>query len=102
MMQALIEHILPKRVGAAVVAGSSIDDDSSEVDMQGYDSVLFLTEIADSVATGVATMHVEQTDVSGSGYADAVGASAALTCAVNDDLNGLFLAVDVRKPGKRY
>ena len=87
----------------AVAAGASIDNDSAIIDMAGYEGVIFLTTVEDSVATGVAAMTVEQNSAnSGSGMAALADAVATLTCATNDDINGKVLAVDVYRPRERY
>jgi len=54
------------------------------------------------VATGVATMTIEQCDTSGGTYAALSGAVATATCAINDDLNTKLLIVDVYRPLERY
>jgi hypothetical protein len=65
--------------------------------------VLFLQVIDDSVATGVATLTIEQnTADQDAGMAALAGAVASATCTVNDDLNGKLLAVDVYRPRERY
>jgi hypothetical protein len=90
-------------VGAAVAAAANTDSNSSRIDMAGYESVLFVCTITDSVATGVGTLKIEQNDEdSDSGMAAVTGAAAAATCAVNDDLNGTVLMAELRKPGQRY
>ena len=90
-------------VNAPVAAGSSIDDNSSILDMSGWDGVIFAVTIDDSVATGVATLTVEQNSAnSGSGMAALAGAVATAICSTNDDLNGNALVVDVYKPRERY
>ena len=102
-MQNLLNKILWDYIAAAVSAGSSIDNDSAIVDTQGYDGVLFVTTITDSVDTGVATMTVEQnTANSASGMAALAGAVATATSGANDDLNGKVLMVDVYRPRERY
>ena len=89
--------------GAAVAAADSTDNNSSRFDMSGYDGILFFTAITDSVATGVATLKVEQNDAdSDTGMTAITGASATVTSAKNDDVNGKLLIVDVYKPLKRY
>ena len=89
--------------GAAVAAADNTDDNSSRFDMSGYDGILFFTAITDSVATGVATLKVEQNDAdSDTGMTAITGASATVTSAKNDDVNGKLLIVDVYKPLKRY
>jgi len=82
---------------------SSIDSNTDILDMSGYDGVVFITPIEDSVATGVATLNVQQnTADSDTSMADLSGASAQATCTTTDDLNNLLLVVDVYKPAERY
>jgi len=88
--------------GDAVAAGSSIDDDSTVIDMANRQGVTFITPITDSVATGVATMTLQTGTASdGSDMADTT-ATATATCAINDDLNGTLLVIECDRPQKRY
>jgi len=90
-------------VGAAISNANNTDSNSTRLDMLGWDGVLFVTTITDSAATGVATLKVEQNSAdSDTGMTLITGASAAVTCAVNDDINGKILIVDVRAPRQRY
>jgi len=90
-------------VGAPLAASSSIDNNSSRVDMTNYDSVVFIAVIDDSVATGVAGLKIEQSDEDGDAQMALVSGSAVTkTSAVNDDLNGLALVTEVFRPTKRY
>ena len=90
-------------VGAPVAAADDTDSNSDRIDMTGWDGVVFIAPVTDSVATGVATLKVEQnTADSDTGMAALSGASAAATCAVNDDLNDKLLVVDVYRPLERY
>lgn len=99
----LNENVAIDYVGAAVSNASSTDSNSTRLDMQGWNGVVFVTTITDSAATGVATLKVEQnTSDSDTGMAALTGASAAVTCAVNDDVNGKILIVDVREPRERW
>lgn len=92
-----------REVGAPIAAGSSTDSNSDRIDMAEYEGVIFVAPIEDSVATGVATLTVEQnSDDSDSGMAALAGAQAQATCAVNDDLNGKLLRVGVHRPRERY
>lgn len=103
MSPALLKDILASVAGVAVVAGATIDSNGSRLDMAGYEGVLFLQVIDDSVATGVATLTIEQnTADQDAGMAALAGAVATATCVVNDDLNGKLLAVDVYRPRERY
>lgn len=92
-----------KYVGAAVAAGSSINNNSTRIDMAGYEGVVFFTTITDSTDTGVATLTIEQnTADSDTGMAALSGAVAAATSGADDDLNGKLLVVDVYRPRERY
>lgn len=92
-----------REVLAPVSAGSSIDSNSDRIDMAGYEGVIFVTPITDSVDTGVATLTVEQNSSdSDSGMAALSGAVDTATSAANDDLNGQFLQVEVYRPRERY
>lgn len=97
-----IDNHKPYYAGAAVSAASNTDDDGSAIDTAGYDGCVFICTLTDSVATGVATMTVEQCDTSGGTYAALSGAIATATSAVNDDLNTKMLIVDVYRPRERY
>jgi len=102
-MNSLLKNCKIDYVGALVAAANNTDSNSTRLDMSGYDGVLFLCTITDSVATGVATLSVEaNTADSDTGMAAITGASAAKTCTVNDDINGMLLIVDVYRPQKRY
>lgn len=99
----LLSNVTLAYLAGAVVAGAAINDDSTIIDMAGYEGVIFITTIEDSVDTGVASLIVEQNAVnSGTGMAALSGAVATLTSGAADDLNGKVLAVDVYRPKERY
>lgn len=99
----LLKNMKFQEAMAPVAAGSSIDQNSDILDMANWDGVIFIVPITDSVATGVATLTIEQnTANSDSGMAALSGAVATATCAVNDDLNNTLLIVEVYKPRERY
>ncbi len=103
MNQMLSKNVEVRWLKGAVAAASNTDDDSAIVDTQGFDGVMFVCPLIDSVATGVATMTAQQnTANSGTGMASLAGGAAAATCAVNDDLNEKVLVVDVYRPLERY
>jgi hypothetical protein len=90
-------------VNAAVSAANNTDDNSSRLDMSGFEGVVFIVPIVDSVATGVATLTVEENSAdSDTGMTAISGAVATATCAVNDDINDELLIVDVYRPQERY
>jgi hypothetical protein len=102
-MEQLIKNMVIMEVEAPVAAANNTDNNSDIIDMKGYDGVVFIVPITDSVALGVATLTIEgNTANSDSGMAALTGASATVTSAVNDDLNGQLLIVDVYHPIKRY
>lgn len=102
-MHGIKDNVEIRYVGAAVAAGSSIDNNSSRIDMADYESVCFVTTIADSVDTGVAALTIEEnTDDSDSGMTAVTDAVATATSASNDDLNGTTLIAEYRKPSARY
>jgi hypothetical protein len=99
----LTKDLVAKIAAGVVVAGSSIDDNSDIIDTAGYEGVAFIQPISDSVATGVATLTVEQNSAnSDTGMAALAGAVATATCSVDDDLNDKALIVDVYRPRERY
>lgn len=102
-MHKLSDNLEIRVVGAPVAAGSTIDNNSSIIDMLDYESVVFVASITDSVATGVATLTIQANDAnSDSGMAAVDGSAATVTCAVNDDVNGKALIAEAYHPAKRY
>jgi hypothetical protein len=102
-MHGIVDNIEVRVVGAPVALGSSIDSNSTRIDMGDYESVTFVAAITDCVATGVATLKIEQNDAdSDSGMAAITGVTATATSAANDDLNGKALVTEVVNPTKRY
>lgn len=96
------------RVGDAIANASNTDNNSTRLDMLGYEGVVFFGALTDSAATGVAALKVEQNDADAdAGMAaikDEAGADvvATMACAINDDINGKVLRVDIYRPRKRY
>lgn len=101
-MNNLLKNILLYYVGALIAAASNTNSDGDAVDTAGYDGVMFVVPITDSVDTGVATITAKQCDTSGGTYAALSGATATATSAADDDLNGTLLVVDVYRPRERY
>lgn len=102
-MHGLLNNVEVRYVNDAVAAGLSIDDNSTIIDMSDYESAMFVVPIADSVATGVATLKVEGNSAnSDSGMTAITNAAATATSATNADLNGTCLVVEVINPGYEY
>ena len=90
-------------VNDAVSAASNTDDNSTILDMSGFEGVCFVVPITDSAATGTATLSIEASTSNADTYMTAVtGAIVTGTCTTSDDLNGMLLVVDVYRPQKRY
>jgi hypothetical protein len=99
----LTKNMKIMEVGAPVAAASNTDGNSDRIDMSGWEGVVFICPVTDSVDTGVATMKVEQnTADSDTGMAALSGATATATSGADDDLNNKLLVVDVYKPRERY
>jgi hypothetical protein len=82
---------------------SAIDTNSTRLDMSGYEGVVFILPITDSVATGVVTITAEQNIIdSDSGMAALTGASATDTDVGGDALNNQILVLEIVKPEERY
>jgi hypothetical protein len=102
-MHGLSDNLEVRYVNAPVAAASNTDDNSTIIDMQDYESVMFIVSITDSVAGGVATLKIEaNTANSDSGMTAVSGAAATVTSAQNDDVNGTVLVAEIRNPAKRY
>lgn len=102
-MHGLSKNVEIRVVGALVAAGSSIDNNSTRIDMQNYESVMFVAPITDSVATGVATLEIQSSDAdSDTAMAVIDGTAATVTSATNDDVNGTALYAEIYHPAKRY
>lgn len=99
----LTDNVKIMEVNAPVSAANNTDDNSDILDMAGWDGVVFIVPITDSVAGGVATLTVQQnTANSDIGMAAVSGGAAAATSSKNDDLNDTLLVVDVFRPRERY
>lgn len=102
-MHKLSDNLEVRVVGALVAAGSTIDNNSTRIDMQNYESVMFVAAITDSVATGVATLTIQSSDADSDGAMAAIeGTAISKTCTTNDDINGTALVSEVYHPSKRY
>lgn len=90
-------------VAAPISLADDTDTNTDRIDMSGWDGVVFITPITDSVDTGVAAITVEQDDEDAdTNMAALSGAVATATSASNDDLNNTLLVVDVFRPRERY
>jgi len=100
-MNELTKNNIIAEVLAPVAAASSTDSNSDRLDMAGWDGVVFIVPITDSVATGVATLNAQE-NTADSDTGMTTVATATATSASSDDLNNTLLIVDVYKPLKRY
>lgn len=88
--------------GAAITAASNINSLGNAIDMTGFEGVMFIAPIEDCVATGVATVQVEQCDTSGGSYEALAGDDVVLTSVADDDLNQKYVVIDIYKPRKQW
>lgn len=103
MTHMLLPAVSVREVGAPITAASNTDSNSDRIDMANWEGVVFIAAVTDSVATGVATLKVEQNSAdSDTGMAALSGATATATCASNDDINDKLLVIDVYRPRERY
>ena len=99
----LLQNLDVRECHIPIALASNTDANSDRIDMSGYDGIMFVQPIEDSVATGVAPLTVEANTVdSDTGMVAITGAAATKTCVVTDDINGTLLVVDVKGPAKRY
>lgn len=97
-----LDGLVVKYLGAAVAAASDTSASPDDpIDMSGYDSVIFVSAITDSVATGVAGLKVQGGD-SSDDLSDLDDASASTTSSEDDDLNGETLQIGMYRPTNRY
>lgn len=98
----MLRDMLIGEVGALIAAASNTDSNSDILDMAGYEGVVFIDNITVSVATGVATLTVEQNDLNQDGGMTAITGAVATATAVGTELGGTVLIVEVYQPRKRY
>ena len=102
-MSNLSKHVKLSVLKAPVGAANNTAAFGTGVDMQGFEGVMFVVPVTDSVATGIATLAAYDNSTNSSGSASAIsGASATKTSAADDDINDKALIVDVYKPINRY
>jgi hypothetical protein len=101
MASHLLNKIEVHEINAAVSAGTN-DTDSDILDMAGFDGVMFVVPVTDSVATGTLTLTMEQSATNSAGTMAATVATTTVTCAVNDDINDTFAVLDVVRPSLQY
>lgn len=97
-MKHLTDQTKTTRVMNAVAAGTS-DQESSAVDMSGFDAVRFIALFGALTATQVTKLIAEHSDASGSGFTPIADAT---TAALEDTDGNKLLIVDVSRPTKRY
>ena len=101
-MKSLLQNAAFDYVGAAIAAANNTDDNSSRLDMAGFDSVIFATTILDSVDTGVAALTIQTNSADSDTGMTASGSIATATSAANDDLNDELLVAELINVLERY
>lgn len=93
-----------RRISGAVAAGTGDTITFTEVDMRGYNSVLFLVVLGAVTATGTARLNVKASDTSatyGAGTIDTLATAAQEALATTGDSNKV-MSIEVFKPRRRY
>lgn len=100
-MLSLMQNAMAKRVMNAVAAGTSVQN-SSSVDMQGFDAVTFVALFGTISASAVTAIKVQQSDDDGGAddWTDLAGTLSTVMTPTTD--NNKVLAVEVVRPTKRY
>lgn len=82
------------------VAGTSTITPSAGIDMQGFNSCMFLVLLGTITASGVPSIKVQQSSDDGvaDAYSDLEGTAFAVTDADDDEI----IAVEIIRPTKRY
>lgn len=94
----LIKDVKLTRVMNAVAAGTTAQN-SSEIDMEGFEGVMFILAVGTLTATQTTSIKAQQTSTTGSGYADLAGSGSGDF----DDADSNQCAVlDVYKPREQF
>lgn len=96
----ITKNIKITRVSAAAAAAQTAVN-SSIIDMQGFDGVLFLAMTGDVSDTSVLTLKAEQNTANSTSGMAALGGAATFTAGATSADNKV-LALDVFKPTERY
>jgi hypothetical protein len=98
MIEAQTAKYLQALPPISVAGGASAT--TTEIDTQGFDYAEFIVQAGLIPSTGVATLKIQESDVSGSGQADITG--AAFTALVDADDNKIIACLMSLKARKRY
>lgn len=94
----LTKNVKVTRVMSAVAAGTT-DQNSSEVDMKGFEGVMFIAAFGTIDPTAVTSVKAQQDTVTGmAGAADLEGSS--ISVAADDD--DLVVVLDIYRPQERF
>ncbi len=96
----LSKDVKVTRVMDAIAAGTT-DQNGSSVDMQNFESVMFIAALGTLSATQVTQMKAQQSSDDGSSdaFADLLGSQ---TAAMADDDDDQCIILDIVKPRERY
>ncbi len=99
-MLGLLRNTKIVRHNNGAAAGTSTITPSAGVDVQGFNSAMFLVLLGTVTSTGVPSIKIQQSDDDGvaDGYSDLEGTAFAATDADDDKI----IAVEILRPTKRY
>lgn len=100
MVAHLTDVVVTKRVMNAVAAGTS-DQNSSSVNMAGFDAVRFVALFGTLTASQVTTIKLQQSSDDGSSD-DWSDIADSQTAAMGDDDDNDMLVTDIVRPTKQY
>lgn len=100
-MLSILKDMKISRVKNAVAAGTTAQS-TSVLDMQGFDSVIFLAALGDVLITSVLTLTVKSNPTSSSSGGTTEKAGNTLTDADGTSYDNGCLAVEVHRPTQRY
>jgi len=98
MIKSLKEAVEIDRIKIKVAAGQATTT-SDVVDMSAFESVMFLIALGTVTATGICTAKIQQSDASGSGFADLEGSSIVST---GTGSSNKIMQMELINPQKRY
>jgi hypothetical protein len=94
----LLKDVKLTRVMNAVAAGTTVQN-SSEIDMSGFEGVMFILAVGTLTATQTTSLKAQQTATTGTGYADITGSGSG---DMADDDDNQCVVLDIYKPVERF
>jgi len=94
----LLPNINVIKVMDAVAAGTGDTQDTTEIDMAGYDGCVFIASVGTLTATAVTDFRLRDATSSGGSYADIAGSKLSWADTADNTIN----VIDIYRPLERY